>query len=146
LATAAGFQFASEWLLWVDCVDLVGNTQRQRKNRIQASRFLNQNCAPDSRFESILLTFSRQNVYQHNLPKAEIVRPPTKAPTSNHGLAPCFPAFNFDRCKTDSFYTAISIEVFDKRGVSFVSVTQQFNTTTSMGRLTLNGRSRRPSE
>ena len=30
------------------------------------------------------------------------------------------------------------IEVFDQRQVSFVSVTQQFNTTTSMGRLTLN--------
>src|SRR5579872_5564041 len=30
------------------------------------------------------------------------------------------------------------IEVFDSRSVSFVSVTQQFNTTTSMGRLTLN--------
>jgi len=30
------------------------------------------------------------------------------------------------------------VEVFDRRGVSFVSVTQQFNTTTSMGRLTLN--------
>ena len=29
-------------------------------------------------------------------------------------------------------------EVFEARGVSFVSVTQQFNTTTSMGRLTLN--------
>src|SRR6202158_860786 len=29
-------------------------------------------------------------------------------------------------------------EIFDERGVSFVSVTQQFNTTTSMGRLTLN--------
>jgi site-specific DNA recombinase len=28
--------------------------------------------------------------------------------------------------------------VFDARGVSFVSVTQQFNTTSSMGRLTLN--------
>jgi site-specific DNA recombinase len=28
--------------------------------------------------------------------------------------------------------------VFDQRGVSFVSVTQDFNTTTSMGRLTLN--------
>jgi site-specific DNA recombinase len=28
--------------------------------------------------------------------------------------------------------------LFDKHGVSFVSVTQQFNTTTSMGRLTLN--------
>ncbi len=30
------------------------------------------------------------------------------------------------------------VELFDDRGVSFVSVTQQFNTTTSMGRLTLN--------
>jgi len=30
------------------------------------------------------------------------------------------------------------VELFDKRNVSFVSVTQQFNTTTSMGRLTLN--------
>jgi DNA invertase Pin-like site-specific DNA recombinase len=30
------------------------------------------------------------------------------------------------------------VELFDARGVSFVSVTQQFNTTTSMGRLTLN--------
>ena len=30
------------------------------------------------------------------------------------------------------------VEMFDAKGVSFVSVTQQFNTTTSMGRLTLN--------
>lgn len=30
------------------------------------------------------------------------------------------------------------VEVFDTQGVSFVAVTQQFNTTTSMGRLTLN--------
>jgi len=30
------------------------------------------------------------------------------------------------------------VEIFDKKGVSFVAVTQQFNTTTSMGRLTLN--------
>src|SRR5258705_1527598 len=30
------------------------------------------------------------------------------------------------------------VELFDKHSVSFVSVTQQFNTTTSMGRLTLN--------
>jgi DNA invertase Pin-like site-specific DNA recombinase len=30
------------------------------------------------------------------------------------------------------------VEVFDAHGASFVSVTQQFNTTTSMGRLTLN--------
>lgn len=30
------------------------------------------------------------------------------------------------------------VDVFDKHGVSFVSITQAFNTTTSMGRLTLN--------
>ena len=30
------------------------------------------------------------------------------------------------------------VELFDASGVSFVSVTQSFNTTTSMGRLTLN--------
>src|SRR4051794_16299697 len=30
------------------------------------------------------------------------------------------------------------VEVFEAHGVSFVAVTQQFNTTTSMGRLTLN--------
>ncbi|MEI8377223.1 MAG: recombinase family protein [bacterium] len=30
------------------------------------------------------------------------------------------------------------VELFDKRSASFVSITQQFNTTTSMGRLTLN--------
>ena len=29
------------------------------------------------------------------------------------------------------------VELFDQHGVSFLSVTQQFNTTTSMGRLTL---------
>ena len=30
------------------------------------------------------------------------------------------------------------VDAFDAKGVSFVSVTLQFNTTTSMGRLTLN--------
>lgn len=39
------------------------------------------------------------------------------------------------RCLTDF---AKMVEVFEKKGTSFVSVTQHFNTTTSMGRLTLN--------
>jgi site-specific DNA recombinase len=30
------------------------------------------------------------------------------------------------------------MSLFERRGISFVSVTQEFNTTTSMGRLTLN--------
>jgi site-specific DNA recombinase len=37
------------------------------------------------------------------------------------------------------------VEQFDQQGVSFVSVTQQFNTTSSMGRLTLNVCSPSPS-
>ena len=45
--------------------------------------------------------------------------------------------------KVDRLTRALSdfakiVEVFDEKGVSFVSVTQQFNTTSSMGRLTLN--------
>jgi DNA invertase Pin-like site-specific DNA recombinase len=45
--------------------------------------------------------------------------------------------------KVDRLTRALSdfaklVEVFDRREVSFVSITQQFNTTTSMGRLTLN--------
>src|SRR4029079_12185414 len=45
--------------------------------------------------------------------------------------------------KVDRLTRALSdfaklVEVFDRRGVSFVSSTQQFTTTTSMGRLTLN--------
>jgi site-specific DNA recombinase len=45
--------------------------------------------------------------------------------------------------KVDRLTRALSdfaklVEVFDRRDVSFVSITQQFNTTTSMGRLTLN--------
>jgi site-specific DNA recombinase len=45
--------------------------------------------------------------------------------------------------KVDRLTRALSdfaklVEILDRRGVSFVSITQQFNTTTSMGRLTLN--------
>ena len=45
--------------------------------------------------------------------------------------------------KVDRLTRALSdfaklVDIFDCRGVSFVSITQQFNTTTSMGRLTLN--------
>jgi len=44
--------------------------------------------------------------------------------------------------KVDRLTRALSdfaklVEIFDRRVVSFVSITQQFNTTTSMGRLTL---------
>jgi hypothetical protein len=48
--------------------------------------------------------------------------------------------YKIDRLTRSLFDFAKIVEAFDVRGVSFVSITQQFNTTTSMGRLTLNGR------
>ncbi len=45
---------------------------------------------------------------------------------------------NFDRLTRALADFAKLVELFDQHNVSFVSVTQQFNTTTSVGRLTLN--------
>jgi DNA invertase Pin-like site-specific DNA recombinase len=46
--------------------------------------------------------------------------------------------YKIDRLTRSLFDFAKIVEAFNAKGVSFVSVTQQFNTTTSMGRLTLN--------
>jgi hypothetical protein len=46
--------------------------------------------------------------------------------------------YKVDRLTRSLADFAKMVEIFDARGVSFVSVTQQFNTTSSMGRLTLN--------
>jgi site-specific DNA recombinase len=46
--------------------------------------------------------------------------------------------YKIDRLTRSLFDFAKIVEIFDAQNVSFVSVTQAFNTTTSMGRLTLN--------
>ena len=46
--------------------------------------------------------------------------------------------YKIDRLTRSLLDFAKIVDAFDAQGVSFVSVTQQFNTTTSMGRLTLN--------
>ena len=46
--------------------------------------------------------------------------------------------YKIDRLTRSLADFAKIVEIFDAKGISFVSVTQQFNTTTSMGRLTLN--------
>jgi site-specific DNA recombinase len=46
--------------------------------------------------------------------------------------------YKVDRLTRSLMDFAKIVEIFDRQKVSFVSVTQQFNTTTSMGRLTLN--------
>jgi len=54
------------------------------------------------------------------------------------GLVDCVAVYKVDRLSRSLLDFARIMEVFDRRGVSFVSVTQQFNTTSPMGRLTLN--------
>ncbi len=46
--------------------------------------------------------------------------------------------YKVDRLTRSAADCARIVETLDASGVSFVSVTQQFNTSTSMGRLTLN--------
>jgi site-specific DNA recombinase len=50
----------------------------------------------------------------------------------------CVVVYKVDRMSRALLDFSRIIDLFDKHRVSFVSVTQQFNTTNSMGRLTLN--------
>ena len=54
------------------------------------------------------------------------------------GLIDVVVVYKVDRLTRSLADFAKMVELFDAHGVSFVAVTQQFNTTTSMGRLTLN--------
>jgi DNA invertase Pin-like site-specific DNA recombinase len=54
------------------------------------------------------------------------------------GLVDVVVVYKVDRLTRSLADFARMIELFDAHGVSFVAVTQQFNTTTSIGRLTLN--------
>jgi site-specific DNA recombinase len=54
------------------------------------------------------------------------------------GLVDTIVVYKVDRLTRSLHDFARIVEVFDKAGASFVSITQAFNTTTSMGRLTLN--------
>ncbi|MBI5725836.1 MAG: recombinase family protein [Planctomycetes bacterium] len=54
------------------------------------------------------------------------------------GRVDCIVVYKVDRLSRSLMDFAKLVTLFDQHEVSFVSVTQQFNTTTSMGRLTLN--------
>jgi DNA invertase Pin-like site-specific DNA recombinase len=54
------------------------------------------------------------------------------------GLVDVIVVYKIDRLSRSLMDFSKLVEVFDRAGVTFVSVTQSFNTTTSMGRLTLN--------
>jgi site-specific DNA recombinase len=54
------------------------------------------------------------------------------------GLVDCVVVYKVDRLSRSLIDFARMMELFEKHGVCFVSVTQQFNTNTSLGRLTLN--------
>ena len=54
------------------------------------------------------------------------------------GLVDVIVVYKIDRLSRSLMDFARLVEIFDRNQVTFVSVTQSFNTTTSMGRLTLN--------
>jgi len=54
------------------------------------------------------------------------------------GLVDIIVVYKVDRLTRSLADFARLVDVFEKHDVSFVSITQAFNTTTSMGRLTLN--------
>jgi len=54
------------------------------------------------------------------------------------GRIDCVAVYKVDRLSRSLLDFARILEVFEKRGVSFVSITQQFNTSASWGRLSLN--------
>jgi site-specific DNA recombinase len=54
------------------------------------------------------------------------------------GVVDCVMVYKVDRLTRSLLDFALIMDVLDKHGVSSVSVTQQFNTTSSLGRLTLN--------
>jgi DNA invertase Pin-like site-specific DNA recombinase len=55
-----------------------------------------------------------------------------------HGTVDVVVVYKIDRLTRSLMDFSKIVEIFEKRSVSFVSVTQQFNTTSSMGRLMLN--------
>ena len=59
-------------------------------------------------------------------------------PISGQGLIDIVVVYKVDRLTRSLMDFAKIVEQLDRHGASFVAVTQQFNTTTSMGRLTLN--------
>ena len=59
-------------------------------------------------------------------------------PTSRRKRVDVVVVYKIDRLSRALMDFAKLVEVFDRNNVTFVSVTQSFNTTTSMGRLTLN--------
>ena len=54
------------------------------------------------------------------------------------GLVDVIVVYKIDRLTRSLADFAKLVEIFDAKAISFVAITQQFNTTTSMGRLTLN--------
>ena len=80
------------------------------------------------------------------MPVAKVHRIAASSPDDVSGIAAAIEAgridivvvYKIDRLSRSLMDFSKLVEVFDRNSVTFVSVTQSFNTTTSMGRLTLN--------
>ena len=69
---------------------------------------------------------------------AELISPGRLLDDIRQDRIDCIVVYKIDRLSRSLMDFAKLVDVFDAHNVTFVSVTQSFNTTTSMGRLTLN--------
>ncbi len=75
------------------------------------------------------------------LPKSRSRKPPVStfsAPIIEDGKIDCVVVYKVDRLSRSLIDFAKMMELFERHGICFVSITQQFNTNSSLGRLTLN--------
>jgi DNA invertase Pin-like site-specific DNA recombinase len=110
----------------------------QEFNSLQAQREACEACIASQRHEGWVCQATRYD--DGGFSGATIDRPALRRLLADTaaGRVNTIVVYKIDRLTRSLADFAKIVEILDARGASFVSVTQQFNTTTSMGRLTLN--------
>jgi DNA invertase Pin-like site-specific DNA recombinase len=110
----------------------------QEFNSLHAQRAAGEAYVASQRAEGWLLVPDRYD--DGGISGATLERPALKRLLADieAGKIDCVVVYKVDRLSRSLMDFARLIETFERHGVSFVSVTQAFNTTNSMGRLTLN--------
>jgi site-specific DNA recombinase len=110
----------------------------QEFNSLHAQREACESYIASQRSEGWVMV--RDQYYDGGISGGTLERPGLKRLLADieDGLVDVVVVYKIDRLSRSLMDFSKLVEVFDRNGVTFVSVTQSFNTTTSMGRLTLN--------
>jgi site-specific DNA recombinase len=107
-------------------------------NTLEAQREGGEACVSSQRHEGWIFVADRYD--DGGFTGANLDRPALKRLLADvvAGKINCIVVYKIDRLTRSLLDFARIMEILDKHGATFVAVTQQFNTTTSIGRLTLN--------